>query len=409
MPDDASPESRQHFLDGMSRAACTVSVVTTDGQAGRAGVTVSSMSSVSADSRNPTLLVCIHKDSPAADAIRWNAVFCVNVLRDDQSFISDAFAGRFKDQVDDKFDCANWTTQVTGAPRVVDPLVSFDCRLVSENRVGTHYVLFGEVEDIFIADQGTPLIYANRAYGVAARIDSSRVLGQDDDSGSRRLAIGCHRTFGPYFLPRLIARLISVTGPLELNLVEGDQRRVHESLQSREVEIGLLYDSDLSDEFDRELLTAVWPYVLLPEGHPLAAKRELGPDDLATEPMVLMDAQPGREFFMSVFRNAGVEPRVAFRSTSFEMVRGMVGHGLGYSLLGTKPAFAMTYDGRALVTRPFRSPTEAGRVALVYRRSARLSGVSSRFAALCREFFHPESAPINNYSDSSIHATEVPK
>ncbi len=38
---------REKFLDGMSRAAATVSVVTTDGPAGRAG-TVSAMTSVSA-------------------------------------------------------------------------------------------------------------------------------------------------------------------------------------------------------------------------------------------------------------------------------------------------------------------------------------------------------------------------
>ena len=40
---------RDRFIAGMARAATTVNVVTTDGPAGRAGVTVSAMSSVSAD------------------------------------------------------------------------------------------------------------------------------------------------------------------------------------------------------------------------------------------------------------------------------------------------------------------------------------------------------------------------
>ena len=48
---------KKRFFDGMSQAACTVNVVTTDGAAGRAGVTVSAMSSVSADTPRPTLLV----------------------------------------------------------------------------------------------------------------------------------------------------------------------------------------------------------------------------------------------------------------------------------------------------------------------------------------------------------------
>ena len=40
---------RQHFIEGMSRASTFVSVITTDGEAGRFGVTVSSMTSLSAD------------------------------------------------------------------------------------------------------------------------------------------------------------------------------------------------------------------------------------------------------------------------------------------------------------------------------------------------------------------------
>src|SRR6202789_4634791 len=80
---------RQQFLHGMSHAACTVNVVTTDGVAGRHGGTVSRMVSVSADTPQPTLLVCIHHLSPVAEALLKNGVFCVNVLRDDQAHISD--------------------------------------------------------------------------------------------------------------------------------------------------------------------------------------------------------------------------------------------------------------------------------------------------------------------------------
>jgi flavin reductase (DIM6/NTAB) family NADH-FMN oxidoreductase RutF len=164
---------KERFLDGMASAACTVNVVTTDGPAGRHGVTVSAMSSVSADTDSPTLLVCVNRLSRSAQAIIDNGVFCVNVLRDDQSFISDTFAGRRTREDGDKFGCTTWATQSTGAPRVVDPLVAFDCRLVSHLEVGTHYVMFGAVEDLFMGQAGSPLIYANRSYGaVAARPDT---------------------------------------------------------------------------------------------------------------------------------------------------------------------------------------------------------------------------------------------
>jgi flavin reductase (DIM6/NTAB) family NADH-FMN oxidoreductase RutF len=159
------PARRQKFLDGMSCAAATVNVVTTDGPAGRAGVTVSAMASVSADTPMPSLLVCVHHLSPVAAAIKENGVFCVNVLRDDQSHISDCFAGRLKTADGNKFSCASWVRQVTGAPRVVDPLVAFDCRLTQTSRIGTHYVFIGEAMDTFLQAGGNPLIYANRSYG----------------------------------------------------------------------------------------------------------------------------------------------------------------------------------------------------------------------------------------------------
>lgn len=170
MTDIEAAPLRQRFLDGMSHAACTVSIVATDGPAGRFGVTVSAMSSVSADTPQPTLLVCIHHLSRAAQAIADNGVFCVTVLRDDQSRISDSFAGRLPPADGDKFACADWTTGATGAPLVADPLVAFDCRVLSIQQIGTHRIILGSVEAIARGSGGSPLIYANRAYGSIARL-----------------------------------------------------------------------------------------------------------------------------------------------------------------------------------------------------------------------------------------------
>lgn len=121
------------------------------------------MSSVSADSPRPTLLVCVHRRSQTAGAILANGVFCAEVLRDDQAYSSDVFAGRLGHSNDDKFVCATWTTQSTGAPRVLEPFVAFDCRLTSHNLVATRHVFFAELEGIHVGGHGSPLIYANRA------------------------------------------------------------------------------------------------------------------------------------------------------------------------------------------------------------------------------------------------------
>ena len=164
---------REHFIEGMSRSAATVSVVATDGPAGRAGVTVSTLCSVSADP--PQLLVCVHHKSAACAALRENGRFTVNVLRDDQSAVSDSFAGRGAatggDPDRDKFAGAQWTALSTGAPALVGALVAYDCRLARHLRCGSHVIFIGDVVDVAIGDaeaaeRGT-LVYANRAYATA--------------------------------------------------------------------------------------------------------------------------------------------------------------------------------------------------------------------------------------------------
>ena len=375
---------RHRFVSGMSHAACTVNVVTTDGTAGRFGVTVSAMSSVSADSERPTLLVCVHQSSPTARAILENGVFCVNVLRDDQSFISDVFAGRIKTVSGDKFACADWKTGITGAPRVLDALVAFDCQLTSNQQVGTHHVLIGSVEHVFQAGSGSPLIYANRAYGTPTRLDARRIA---PPSPAETLRVGSFHTFGPYVVPDVLERLARAGRTVDVRLLEGDQIRVMDGLRSGEIELALLFDFDLGENVRVERLGIMKPYVLLPDGHPLAERGAIPLSDLVNEPLVLLEAPPGDSYFLSLFTAQGLSPRIGIRTRTFEMARGLVGHGLGYSILATKPASNMTYDGRALVTRPLDFEAAVSHVALVSRREETLSNVGEGFAAECRKVF----------------------
>lgn len=217
---------------------------------------------------------------------------------------------------------------------MVDPLVAFDCRVVSSERVGTHHVFIGEVEAIFTADQGSPLIFANRAYGATARIQT---VASPGDAPRATLAVSCFHTFGPFVLPELVSRMRRQVPATTLRVIEGDQRTIVSSLLSGETELGLLYDLELTDDLEREPLAKVEPYVLLAEGHPLADAAAITPEQLAGEPMVLLDAPPSRNYFLSIFHDAGLQPNIAYASSSFEMVRGMVGHGLGFALLATKP------------------------------------------------------------------------
>ncbi|CTQ50608.1 flavin reductase family protein [Jannaschia donghaensis] len=159
----SDPQLRTDFVHAMSRAAATVSVVTTDGPAGRAGVTVSAMTSVSADGDAPTILICVNKGASASDPILSNGHFAVNVLGQHQQDVADVFASRAEAPGGDRFAVGSWGTLATGAP-VLEALASFDCDVQSAELVGTHHVIIGSVRAVQVSEDGTPLIYGMRAY-----------------------------------------------------------------------------------------------------------------------------------------------------------------------------------------------------------------------------------------------------
>ena len=365
---------RDDFIAGMSRAAATVSIVTTDGPAGRAGVTVSAMSSVSADGDAPTLLVCVHHLSPVAATVLANGCFAVNVLRSDQTHISDTFAGRRKD-AGDRFACAGWVPMATGAPRVADPLVAFDCTVQSAERVGTHHIFIGAVRETHLSAAGTPLVYANRAYGAPTRLIAPAEGAGDAGSALR---IGCLAAFGPSVLPAVLAAFEAAEGAVDLDLHEGDQRQLLALLREGSIDLAFLYDFDLGSGITRLPIAEVAPYVLLPEGHALAATPALTVADLLGHRMVLLDAPPSRDYFLSLFDGVGA-PRIGYRAQSFEMVRGLVANGLGYAILATRPASMMSHDGRALVVRPLHGAPRTSRLVLTGRAGAAASPATEAF------------------------------
>ena len=163
MSETEDNDLRAAFLGGMSHAACTVNVVTTDGPAGRAGVTVSAMTSVSADTRSrrcwfASITKALQRASSAKTSLLRQRSPRRPVLH--RRHLCRPVQGADRR----KFDCAKWAVQSTGAPRVVDPLVAFDCRVISDERFGTHHVFIGEVLDIFRRSAVRPHLRQSRLW-----------------------------------------------------------------------------------------------------------------------------------------------------------------------------------------------------------------------------------------------------
>ena len=157
-------DSMKSFTNAMRRAVSSVSIVTTDGAHGRCGLTVSSMTSVSADP--PMLLICINRNSVAHDAIVANRRFAINVLAAHHQDVASVFAGSTTLGPAYDFESGAWSVTASGLPQLIDPAAIFECELESSTEAGTHSIFLGRVTH----SQGrdfAPLAYSNREYGVA--------------------------------------------------------------------------------------------------------------------------------------------------------------------------------------------------------------------------------------------------
>lgn len=163
-PAPAGGARDNRFRDAMARVAYSVCVVTTDGGAGRDGLTVTAMLPVSDAGSEPVILVCIRARSRALPTILGNGAFCVNVLGEEHASIADRLAGRERTDNAGWFADVGWTTLTTGAPALEDAIAAFDCRVLSRSRVGSHEVLFGAVLEVKFRDAGSPLLHAQRSY-----------------------------------------------------------------------------------------------------------------------------------------------------------------------------------------------------------------------------------------------------
>ncbi len=155
---------REAFIAAMRGAVTGVNVVTTNGPAGRMGLTVSAFASVSADP--PTVLVCINRASPVAAAVQQNRRFCVNVLSTEQRDLADAFAGRPRVGRPYDFAVAQWTAGIADVPKLTGALAQFECVLSRAVDAGSHVVCFGTVSAATSGD-GSALLYRDRRYGRA--------------------------------------------------------------------------------------------------------------------------------------------------------------------------------------------------------------------------------------------------
>ena len=150
------------FKEAMARLVGAVSIVATDGPAGRYGRTVSSACSVTAEP--PSLLVCIDRSAEICGALAKNGSFALSVLGCLERGAAQLFAGKPKRTMEERFRATDWI-DAAGAPVLRRADTAFVCALSEAKTIATHRIFVGTVvETRFLGGDLSPLVYFDREY-----------------------------------------------------------------------------------------------------------------------------------------------------------------------------------------------------------------------------------------------------
>ena len=171
------PVNVEQFKLGMRSLAHAVNVITAAHAGRRYGLTATAVCSATAEP--PTVLVCVNRKSATHGGIARSKAFCVNLLRSDDSELSNQFSGAQAGE--SRFHSREWTKLSTGSPVLLDALVSFDCRVVKKLAYGSHTIFLGQVEQVLFGKKGRPLLYAEGQYSKLAALSQGEPLPEGLD------------------------------------------------------------------------------------------------------------------------------------------------------------------------------------------------------------------------------------
>jgi DNA-binding transcriptional LysR family regulator len=225
---------------------------------------------------------------------------------------------------------------------------------------------------------------AEGLYSVAADI-SLKVRGE--------LSVGWFSTLAPIVMPELVQSFLKAHPETSIRSLESHQEDLVKGLRGAQIEVAITYDLQITDDIAFLPLATLPPYALFGASHPLSRERSVKLSQLAPLPLVLLDMPMSREYFLALFIRDRLEPKVAWSSTNFDVVRSMVANGMGYTLANVRPRADVALDGRRLCRVPLSGELPPLRLGLARLKQLKKTRLVEAFEAHCRELVNETYVP----------------
>ncbi|MBI4607277.1 MAG: LysR family transcriptional regulator [Planctomycetes bacterium] len=214
--------------------------------------------------------------------------------------------------------------------------------------------------------------------------DLESALCELQSLGRGRLSIGASDTASIYFLPEVLTAFRDAHPRVELSITSLMSCQAVKKVMDRELDLGLITLFPLPAKLKVLPLFAERLACIVPHGHPSAAREFIGPDEIAGQPLILLERGSVIRQRVEEYLNAPARGcRPVMELSNFEVVKRYVAAGLGVSLAPEASVDACR-DGVRMV--PLQPDLRVA-VGLIYRGDRKLSRAAQAFLALAEGFF----------------------
>ncbi len=166
------------------------------------------------------------------------------------------------------------------------------------------------------------------------------------------LRIGYYAPVAPAFLPRILSPMMRENPALRLDLREYDNDSAQDALLAGQLDVILFVGHEPRSGIETRELLDLPPYVLAAADQPVAQYKSTNLAKVAQHPLIQLNRPFARPYVDALFADRGLDPRIAAHANSTEMVRSLVGAGLGLAILNMRPRTDLSYGGDRLRAVP---------------------------------------------------------
>lgn len=201
-----------------------------------------------------------------------------------------------------------------------------------------------------------------------------------------RLRIGIYAPIAPFRAPQLLQIFTQRHPAVAVELIEADQDQLERLVTDGDVDVAVSYAMVPFAGLHSELLEKVPPHAILPTSHHLASRA--GPvhlQELAADPLILLDLPHTGGYYLGLFRDKGLSPTVRFRVAGYETVRGLVARGFGIAILNQRVPVKRTFSGELVRVVDIADDVPALALHVVCRPAERTDPLIQAFHEVCEE------------------------